>query len=152
MRLREIFGLKKTKDKAKQTFNSHAVDAWAMATDITGAEQPTERGMFYWVPIRLHRRQLHRLQASAGGERKPYGGTQSYGLKRGTLIEHVKYGLTYIGGMQRKIKRVSLHSIETGKRLTQNAKLSDLRILTTITWRAQFLPATSNGVSLRKGL
>ena len=152
MRLREIFGLKKTKQKSKRTFNSHAIDAWAAAADVTGAEQPTEKGLFYWVPIRLHRRQLHRLQASMGGERKPYGGTRSHGLKRGTLVEHVKYGLVYVGGMQRKIERVSLHSIEAGKRLTQHAKIPDLRVLTTISWRAQFLPATSNGVSLRKGL
>ena len=48
------------------------------------------------------------------------------------------------------IERVSLHSIETGKRLTQHAKIPDLRVLTTISWRAQFLPATSNGVSLRE--
>lgn len=149
MRLREIFGLKKTKDKAKQSFDSHAVDAWVMAADVTGAEQPTEKGLFYWIPIRLHRRQLHRLQASTGGERKPYGSTRSYGLKRGTLVDHVKYGLAYIGGMQQKIERVSLHSIKTRKRLTQSAKISDLRVLTTIPWRVQFLPALSDGVSLR---
>ena len=152
MRLREIFDLKKTKQKSKRNFRSHAVDAWVMAADITGAEQPTERGVFYWIPIRLHRRQLHRLQASKGGDRKPYGGTQSHGLKRGTLVDHVKHGLTYIGGMQQKIERVSLHNIDAGKRLTQNAKLPDLRVLTTISWRAQFLPATSSGVSLRKPL
>ena len=150
MRLREIFGLNKTKQKSKRSFNSHAVDAWVMATDVTGAEKPTEKGLFYWIPIRLHRRQLHRLQASPGGLRNPYGSTRSYGLKRGTLVEHIKYGLAYIGGMQRKIERVSLHSIETGKRLTQHAKIPDLRVLTTISWRAQFLPATSNGVSLRE--
>ena len=150
MRLREMFGLKKTKDKGSKTFNSHAVDAWVMAADISGAEQPTEKGIFYWIPIRLHRRQLHKLQASKGGERKPYGSTRSHGLKRGTLVEHIKYGLAYIGGMQQKIERVSLHSIKTGKRLTQNAKLPDIRILTTISWRAQFLPTLSDGVSLRE--
>jgi len=140
MRLREFFGLKKTKQKSKRNFRSHAIDAWVMAADVTGAEQPTEKGLFYWIPIRLHRRQLHYLQPSTGVERKPYGSTRSYGLKRGTLVEHVKYGLAYIGGMRQKIERVTLHSIETGKRLTQNAKLQDLRILTTISWRAQFLP------------
>ena len=149
MRLREIFGLKKTKDKARQTFDSHAVDAWAMAADVTGAEQPTERGLLYWTPIQLHRRQLHRLQPTNGGIRKPYGGTRSCGLKRGTLVEHPKHGLTYVGGMQQKMERVSLHDIDTGKRLTQNANLSDLQILTTISWRAQFLSALADGVSLR---
>lgn len=142
MRLREIFGLKKITNKAKQSFDSHAVDAWVAAADVTGAEQPTERGLFYWIPIRLHRRQLHRLQLTSGGVRKPYGSTRSYDLKRGTLVEHPKYDLTYVGGMQRKMERVSLHSVKTGKRLTQNAKIPDLRILATISWRAQFLPAT----------
>lgn len=141
MRLREIFGLKKTKDKAKQTFDSHAVDAWAMAANITGAEQPTERGLFYWTPIRLHRRQLHRLQPNKGGLRSPYGGTMSHGIKRGTLVEHTKHGLSYVGGMQKNAERVSLHTIKSGKRITQNANILDLKILTTITWRTQFLPA-----------
>ena len=152
MRLRETFGLTKTKQKSKRSFNSHAVDAWVMAADVTGAEQPTERGLFYWIPIRLNRRQLHMLQPSKGGVRRAQGGTRSHGLKRGTLVDHIKYGLAYIGGMQRKIERVSLHSIETGKRLTKSAKIPDLRTLTTISWRAQFLPATSSGVSLRKAL
>ena len=148
MRLREIFGLKKTKQKSKRSFNSHAVDAWVMAADVTGAEQPTEKGLFYWIPIRLKRRQLHMLQPSKGGVRRPQGGTRSHGLKRGTLVEHVKYGLAYIGGMQRKIERVSLHSIATGKRLTQNANIPDLRILTTIAWRSQSLSGLNSGVSL----
>ena len=152
MKLREIFGLKKTSNKASKSFNSHAIDAWVMAADVSGAEQPTERGLFYWIPIRLHRRQLHRLQATTGGERNPYGGTRSYGLKRGTIVDHVKYGMAYIGGMQRKMERVSLHSIETGKRITQDAKIPDLRVFTTISWRAQFLPAASNGVSLRNAV
>ena len=149
MRLREIFGLKKANNKASKSFNSHAVDAWAMAAEVTGAEQPTERGLFYWIPIRLHRRQLHRLQPSKGGNRTNYGGTMSHGIKRGTLVEHPKHGLAYVGGMQRKMERVSLHDIKSGKRIAQNANVSDLELLTTITWRAQFLPTLSDGVSLR---
>jgi hypothetical protein len=149
MILREIFGLNKTKQKSKRSFNSHAVDAWVMAADVTGAEQPTERGLFYWIPIRLNRRQLHMLQPSKGGVRRPQGGTRSYGLKRGTLVEHIKYGLAYIGGMQRKIERVSLHDIDTGKRITKSAKLPDLRILTTISWRAQFLSGLKSRAPLR---
>lgn len=140
-RLRESFGLKKTSQKDKKTFDSHVVDAWVLAAAITLAGQPTETGLFYWIPIRLHRRQLHRFQPSKGGVRKPYGSTRSWELKRGTLVEHVKYGLTYIGGMQQDRERVSLHCIKSGKRLTQNAKIPDLRIRTTIPWRTQFLPA-----------
>jgi len=67
------------------------------------------------------------------------------GLTRGTLVKHIKFGLVYIGGTQKN--GVSLHSIVTGKRLTQNAKVSDLKILTTLHWRAWLLPTLKNGVS-----
>src|SRR5712691_181515 len=96
--LREQFGLKKTKSKSKQTFESHALDGWVLAASISGACAPTCTKLWYVVPAVLHRRQLHRLQASKGGMRKPYGGTRSLGLKRGTLVHHPKYGLCTIGG------------------------------------------------------
>jgi len=70
----------------------------------------------------------------------------SLGLKKGTLVKHVKYGLCYIGGNLRE--RFSLHSLKDGKRLTQNAKREELKILTRIAFRTQFLPALSGGVSL----
>ena len=131
--LRDRFGLKKSSQKDKKTFSSHAVDAWAMAADISGAEHPTETGRYYWTPIRVHRRQLHRLQPEKGGVRKPYGGTRSLGLTRGTLVRHVKHGLTYIGGNLKN--RVSLHRRDTGKRVTQSARIEDCTILTRIAWR-----------------
>src|SRR5438105_6498452 len=95
---RSHFGLKKTKSKSKQTFESHAVDGWVLAASVSGVRQPTCTRLWYVVPTRLHRRQLHRLQASAGGERKPYGGSRSLGLKRGTVIRHPKYALCTVGG------------------------------------------------------
>ncbi len=131
--LRDRFGLKKSSQKDKKTFSSHAVDAWAMAAEISGAEHPTETGLYYWTPIRVHRRQLHRLQPEKGGVRKPYGGTRSLGLTRGTLVRHVKHGLTYIGGNLKN--RVSLHRRDTGKRVTQSARIEDCTILTRIAWR-----------------
>ena len=131
--LRDRFGLKKSSQKDKKTFSSHAVDAWAMAAEISGAEHPTETGLYYWTPIRVHRRQLHRLQPEKGGVRKPYGGTRSLGLTRGTLVRQVKHGLTYIGGNLKN--RVSLHRRDTGKRVTQSARIEDCTILTRIAWR-----------------
>lgn len=133
--LRDRFGLKKTSQKSKPVFAAHAVDAWVLAADVSGAESPTEQGLYYWTPIRLHRRQLHRLQPEKGGTRKPYGGTRSLGLTRGSLVQHIKYGLTYIGGMLKG--KVSLHSAVTGKRVTQNAKVEDCAPLTRIAWRTQ---------------
>ena len=38
--LREQCRLKKTKSKAKQTFESHAVDAWVLAASVSGARKP----------------------------------------------------------------------------------------------------------------
>jgi len=48
-------------------------------------------------------------------------------------VKHVKFGLTYIGGSSKD--RVSLHSLETGKRLTQSAKLEEIKFLTYSSWR-----------------
>ena len=134
--LREQFGLKKTRSKAKQSFESHAVDAWVMAASVSGASQPTCTRLWYVVPAVLHRRQLHRLQASKGGERKPYGGTRSLGLKRGTLVHHPKYGWCTVGGFDRKRSTISLHDYRTNKRLTQRAKVKDCRVQTWVAFRS----------------
>jgi len=144
--LRKNYGLEKVGDKSRPVFESHCVDAWALATSQTGAEHPTTRALYYLVQLRWHRRQLHRLEPDKGGMRRRYGGTVSLGLKRGTLVKHVKYGLCYIGGNLRD--RFSLHSLKTGGRITQNAERGDLKILTRITFRTQFLPALKDGVSL----
>lgn len=134
--LRECYGLVKTKSKSRQSFASHAVDSWALAASVSGAEQPTCTRLWYLVPARLHRRQLHRLQASKGGVRKPYGGTRSHGLKRGTLVRHPKYGLCTIGGFDRKKQTISLHEYRTNKRLTQGAQVKECRTLTWVAWRS----------------
>ena len=134
--LREQYSLKKTKSKRKQSFDSHAMDSWVLAASISGAEKPTCTRLWYVVPARLHRRQLHRLQASKGGERKPYGGTRSLGLKRGTLIVHPKYGRATVGGFDRAKQTISLHDYRTNKRLTQGAKVKDCRVLTWVAWRS----------------
>lgn len=143
---RESLGLKKIRNKAKPVFESQCVDSWCLAAMVTGAKHPTTKSLYYIVPLRWHRRQLHRLQPEKGGVRRRYGGTISLGLKRGTLVRHVKYGLCYIGGNLKD--RFSLHSLKTGKRLTQNARREDFKILTRIAFRVQFLPALKDGVSL----
>jgi hypothetical protein len=134
--LREQYGLKKTTSKSQQTFESHAVDGWVLAASVSGATKPTCTRLWYVVGARLHRRQLHRLQASKGGERKPYGGTRSLGYKRGTLVRHPKYGLCTIGGFDRKRQTISLHAYRTNKRLTQGAKGKECRPLSWVAWRS----------------
>ena len=137
--LREKKRIKKTKSKSKQSFQSHAVDAWVLAASVTGARHPTCRRLWYVVPARLHRRQLHRFEASKGGRRKPYGGTRTLGLKRGTLVSHPKYGLCTIGGFDRKKQTISLHAYRSNTRLTQSAHVSDCQLFT---WMVREMPQT----------
>jgi hypothetical protein len=135
--LRQEYGLTKTKQKDKRTFNSHCVDAWVMAAAVAGAKAPTEKRLWYVTEVRLHRRQLHRLQPEAGGVRKPYGSTRSLGLKRGTLVSNPKYGLCSVGGNLKG--KISLHAYADNKRLTQGAKVSDCTTLTASAHRSIFV-------------
>ena len=89
-------------------------------------------------PLQWHRRQLHRLQPEKGGKRKPYGGTRSQGLTRGTLIKHPRYGLAYVGGTLNG--RLSLHAVSDGKRLCQNAKKEVCQPRTILRWKVRLLP------------
>jgi hypothetical protein len=134
--LRDHYGLTKTRQKDKQDFSSHAVDAWVLAATVSGAKMPTCTRLWYVVPVRLNRRQLHMLQPAKGGLRRPQGGTMSLGFKRGTLVRHPTYGLCSIGGYDRGKLRVSLHVYQTNKRLTQVAKPNECHRLTTLSFRS----------------
>jgi RRXRR protein len=140
--LREKYGLKKTRSKSKQSFDSHAVDAWVMAASVSGAEKPTCQRLWYVVPAILNRRKLHLLQAAKGGIRRPQGGTHSLDFKRGTVVKHPTYGLCTIGGFDRKRQTLSLHAYRTNKRLTQGAKVKACRTLTWVAFRSWLIRAT----------
>jgi hypothetical protein len=148
--LREHYGLTKTSQKDAQTFNSHAVDAWVLAATTSGAVAPTCTRLWYGVPHQLHRRQLHRLEAANGGIRKPFGGTQSLGFKRGTIVQHPIYGRCTVGGYDREKERLSLHAYKTSKRLTQRAKPGDCRRLTTVAFRCWLVPVKSSKPIIKK--
>ena len=126
--MRKSLGLKKSSNKLSERFEAHCVDSWVLANSwIGGHEAPDNRRMLFFTPLRFHRRQLHRLEPAKGGIRSPYGGTRSLGFKRGSLVKHPKWGLTYVGGTSGD--RISLHSVETSKRLCRNAKPADCRFL-----------------------
>ncbi|WP_287588809.1 RRXRR domain-containing protein [Candidatus Borrarchaeum sp.] len=146
-RLRELFGLKKRNGKSIPVFETHCIDAWVLATAITGALFPTTKSLYYIVPLQFHRRQLHRFKCSKGGVRRRYGGTMSLDLKKGTLIRHKKHGLCYIGGNRNN--RLSLHCYKTGKRISRSGKKEDFKILTKIPFRTQFIPLPKQGIQLR---
>lgn len=133
---RQELGLKKSKNKLSNEFNAPCVDSWTLAYLLVGGEpKPEYTRVVECVPIRLHRRQLHVFNPSKNGYRRPYGGSMSQGFKRGSIVKHVKRGFCYVGGENLEKKQVSLHSIQTGKRLTQSAKPSDLIFKSYSYWR-----------------
>jgi len=132
--LRDALGLKKTKKKMAEVFEAHCVDSWVLANWIIGGHNlPDNKSILFMTPLRFHRRQLHRLQPAKGGIRPLYGSTRSLGFRRGSLVLHSKHGLVYIGGTSKGF--VSLHSIETSKRICQNAKSIDINVLAYNSWR-----------------
>jgi len=145
-KLRDFYGLKKTTKKSAKVFNSHCVDSWVLANVwIDGNDKPENIQLLYLTPFEFRRRHLHLFQAAKGGSRRPDGGTRSLGLKRGALIKHTKWGISYVGGHFKN--RISLHSLETGKRLTQSARPKDCKVLSMYnTWRAHFLPLQCSSV------
>lgn len=145
--LRDNLGLKKTKNKFSDAFEAHCIDSWVLANwYVDGHSVPDNKDLLIIIPLRFHRRQLHRLEHASSHIRPRYGGTISAGFKRGSLVKHPKYGLSYIGGFMEKPtkkeplrKVVSLHCLNTGKRLTQNANPSIIKFLSYNSWRLAFL-------------
>ena len=137
--MRNQMGLKKLKDKKSKSFYAHCVDSWTLANWFVGGHtKPDFERVTCIIPFLWKRRQLHKLQESAGGIRKREGSTNSLGFKRGSLVKHVKIGLAYVGGFIKD--RISLHSVRTGERLGQNFKPADCKFLAHSGWRV-YVPA-----------
>ena len=137
--LRDLLGLKKSKAKLDDKFECHNIDSWVLANDVVGGHTiPDNRTINKVIPMQFHRRQLHMFQPSDNNVRKTYGSTMSLGLKRGSIVKHEKYNFCYVGGT--KGDRISLHNLEDGSRLCQNAKPSDVKFLTYNTWKMVGIP------------
>ena len=126
--LRKAFGVVKTHgDKMSMRFDVHNVDSWVLAKDALGAKgRPENTRLVHCRPLQFRRRALHLQNPARGGVRRSHGGTVSQGFKRGSLVKHLKHGLTTVGGT--KDGRISLHKL-SGKRLCQNAKAQDIKLL-----------------------
>tara|TARA_Y100000310_G_scaffold296443_1_gene328703 strand:+ start:925 stop:1932 length:1008 start_codon:yes stop_codon:yes gene_type:complete len=132
--MREHHNLKKITNKLSNKWEAHCIDSWVLAHNIIGNDSIVDnRDVLCIVPFQFHRRQIHKIQFQKGGKRPLYGGTRSMGLKRGSFVSHLKYGLSFVGGTSKN--RISLHNIENGKRLTQDAKVEDCKFLTYSSWR-----------------
>ena len=136
--LRDQLGLRKTKGKMLETFDAHCVDTWTMAWSVVGGHPlPQHRRMMRIIPIQRQRRNLHKQVPKKGGIRGLAGGTNKGGLKTGTLVKHPKHGLCYTGGFCKT--GLSLHSLETGKRIMRTAKKEDLDLKCSISWRYKYI-------------
>jgi hypothetical protein len=125
---RQDYGFKKNKDKAKVCWHTHCVDGWVLANQVLSGDLPDNKRVLNLKPLNFFRRQLHAFCPIKGNIRRPYGGTLSLGIKRGTLVKHPKYGRCLTGGTTNG--RISLSDLKTNKRLCQNARIEDLTILT----------------------
>ena len=127
--IRDRLRLTKSSKKLSETFDAHCVDSWCLAYQTVGGKPsiPDHTDIFCISPIPIRRRELHRQNPQKGGKRPRYGGTTSNGLVKNTLVRHIKHGLTRISGFSQQ--GIALYSLE-GKRLCQNAKTEDFRVLT----------------------
>lgn len=126
--IRDRLRLKKASKKLSETFDAHCVDSWCLAYHTVGGKRvPDNTDIMCISPIPIRRRELHRQNPQKGGKRPRYGGTTWNGLVKNTLVKHTKHGLTRISGFGKK--GISLYSLE-GKRLCQNAKQTDFKVLT----------------------
>jgi len=137
--LREHLGLVKIGKKLAEVWAAHCVDAWVLAySAVGGRTSPDNTYLVCVAPFTWHHRQLHRFQPEKGGKRKPYGGTLSQGIKRGTLVTHPKWGKATVGGTMDG--KLSLHEPQTNRRLTQSARVADCRLIKLLRWRVRLIP------------
>jgi hypothetical protein len=134
---RQQYNLKKNKVKSKREFFTHCVDSYTIASFVVGGDFiPDNTRVLFLKPIKKFRRQLHVQNFAKRDIRKNYGSTRSLGLERNTLVKHSKYEYCLVGGTSND--KVSLNSVSDNKRLCQNAKVEDLKILTHFKWNVSW--------------
>ena len=124
---RDLRGLKKIRSKRKRVPGSHVVDALAMLSRQLGTEDL--RVPEFWVFRRpnIRKRSLHLQSPAKGGLRRINGGTVALGIPKNTVCIW-RSQLYRTGGSLKG--RLSLHDMSLeAKRVTQNAKVEDLKLL-----------------------
>jgi hypothetical protein len=144
---RNMLGFKKLKDKFSDSFYSHNVDSWVLASFVTGKRDIDTTKVFRMIPLKFHRRVIHNLSPAKGGHRKKFGGTRSLGFKRGSVIKHSELGYAYIGG--NTDGRVTVHNVVTGSILTSRAFPTDCKFLYYNNWRTVFIDECGNFIGKR---
>ncbi len=130
--LRNSSGLHKIGNKLSKSFDAHCVDSWVLANSIVGGHiVPDNKEILYIFPILFHRRQLHMFCPTKGGKRRRQGGTMSLRYKRGSMVKHKKYSVTYVGGWMNE--RISLYNSHR-EIVSRCSKVEDCKFLTYNSW------------------
>ena len=142
---RDKRGFVKSKDKLNYIWEAHNVDSHSLCEMVLEKPISPYYGIYRIDFLKYNRRQLHVQNPIKGNVRKKYGGTVSLSIPRGSVVKY-KDKLAYVGGSSKG--RLSIHSIITGKRLSQNINKKDLAMLNNNKYRTQFLPRLKSWVSL----
>jgi hypothetical protein len=84
--IREKLGLKKSSNKSLETFNSHCVDSFSIASELSNTE-PNLNIKVVDDTYRPTRRRLHYTQPKKGGTRDKYSTGNFKGIRKGTICE-----------------------------------------------------------------
>jgi hypothetical protein len=123
--LRKLHNLDKTSEKLSNKWEAHCVDSWVLAVSALCKAPNINKRMLLIKPMQFHRRKLHVFLPAKGGIRKRDGSTRSLGFRRGSIVFHKQYGIVTIGGFSNDGK-LSVHNINTNKRLARNIKVNDI--------------------------
>lgn len=140
--LRKEYGLIKTKAKSRFTFNAHCVDAWAMAVSIFdpySLREPTLTELSVLETRKYRKRQLFQPNVRRGGLRIRSGGTLTMGIRRGSVVNHPKHGVTVVAGGgatlgKRKNKLTLIRKDSSNDRVSREVNREDLTIFARNPW------------------
>ena len=136
---RDLRGFKKISAKLADKWEAHNVDSHSLCEMQLSVQLPIVRKIYKVQFFNFPRRQLHVQLPTKGNVRKPFGGTVSKGISKGTLIRHknAKWDRTYVGGSSEG--RISLHSCKTKARITKHGRLQDIAIVKKLQWLANLI-------------
>lgn len=96
-KIRDKLGLKKSSNKSLENFNSHCVDSFSIASELSNAE-PNFNIKVVDDTYRPTRRKLHDTQPKKGNVREKYSTGSFKGIRKGTICEFGQI----VGGTNKK--------------------------------------------------
>ncbi len=85
--LRNKKGFKKSSNKSLETFNSHCVDSFVIASELVECNNPNKKIIVIDDTYRPVRRKLHDSQFRKGGKRDKYSTGNFKGIRKGSICE-----------------------------------------------------------------